>query len=153
VSLSTTITTWERIDKFYLSAVPVGVITLHEDSGTGTELARIGINQTVQRYYTFYFDPTPSAAITYDLDLEYAITDLAQNTDEPWLPTDFHDLLFYGGLMDELVKTDDTRFAWAERRWNQRLGDLNLHLARQAMETTPSGRTSRLGAWVDGGAF
>lgn len=153
VSLDATITSWIRIDKFYLASAAAGVVTLHQTSGSGTELARIGIGQTAQRYLAFYLDPTPSEALTYDVDAEFAITDLAQATDEPWLPSDFHDLLITGGMIEELLHTDDARLLVCERQWKTRLGELKLKLARQAMDTGLGTRTSRLGPWVPGDAF
>jgi hypothetical protein len=44
-SLDTTITTWIEITDWYLSTAAVGTVTLLEDSGAGTELARITIGQ------------------------------------------------------------------------------------------------------------
>jgi hypothetical protein len=153
VSVSATITTWERLDKVYLASAAVGVVTVHEDSGAGTELARIGSGQTSQRYYVIELDPTPSEALTYQVDASFAVTDLAQSTDEPWLPSDFHDLLIEGALRDELLHLSDERYPVADQRWRQRMSDLKLRLARQAVGAMPGRRTSRLGAWVSGDAF
>jgi hypothetical protein len=153
VSVSTAITTWERLDKVYLASAAAGVVTVHEDSGAGTELARIGIGQTSQRYYVIELDPTPSEALTYQVDASFAVTNLAQSTDEPWLPSDFHDLLIEGVLRDEWLHLSDERSSVAARRWQQRLADLKLRLARQAVGAMPGRRTSRLGAWVSGDAF
>src|SRR3990167_7936692 len=61
VSLNTAITNWILIDKFYLSAVGVGVITLHEDSGAGTELSRIAIGDMSGQFFSFLLYLTPSA--------------------------------------------------------------------------------------------
>ena len=148
VTLGATITSWEGLTDFYLSVAPVGVVTLHETSGSGTEIARIGIGQTRTRYYAFHLDPTPSDAITYYADALYAIRDLAQDTAEPPLPLDFHDLPFYGAVMDELMKAKDERFLWAERRWRERSTALDLRLARQSVGTAKTPGAQRLGAWT-----
>ena len=153
LTLSSAITSWVQITKFYLSTAAVGVVTLLEDSGTGTELARIGIGQTQNRYFSFYLDPTPSEALTFYFDALYQIPDLAQDTDEPFLPSDYHDLLVDGVLAEEFSKKDDTRARWFENRWNLRGAELRLRLARMALDESPAMRTSRLGSWVESGAF
>lgn len=153
LTLSSSITTWVEITKCYLASAAVGVVTLLEDSGTGTELARIGIGQTQQRYLAFYLDPTPSEVLTYYADALMAITDLAQDTDEPFLPHDFHDLLVDGALAEEFDKKDDTRSRRFEERWNLRGAELRLRLARMALDESPATSVSRLGPWVQAGGF
>ena len=64
VTLDSTITTWIRVDKFYLSAVGVGTITLHEDRGVGTELARIAIGFLQTKYWVFELAPQPAGVNT-----------------------------------------------------------------------------------------
>lgn len=152
VSLGATITTWIGIDKFYLSATPAGAVTLHEDSGVGTELARIGIGQTWQQYLGFHLDPTPSSAITYTVDALMNVTDFAQANDQPLLPQTFHDMLVYGGEMDEFVKTDDPRYQAAERNWVRRGGDLKLHVARLSTGMGMAEQRSSLGSWYPSGS-
>ena len=107
VTLSAAITNFIVITKFYLSAVGVGIITLHEDSGAGTELARIAIGDTRAQFYTLQLYTTPSAAITYTCDVLRAIPDMSNDTDEPLIPEDFHDLLIDMAEMRELTKQDD----------------------------------------------
>lgn len=153
VNLSSALTTGERVKKFYLSATCAGVVTLHEDSGSGTELARIGIGQTTQRYWVFYLHPQPSAVITYTADVTLPLTDLAQNTDEPRLPERFHYLLELGAAMDEYGKTDDARYRIMQEEYTDGMKDLTLWLARQGLATgreMPQGST--LGAWFPAGS-
>lgn len=154
VDVDTAITDWVRVTKVYLSAAAVGTITLHEDSGTGTELARIGIGQTSQRYCYLYLYPTPSSAITYTADVVQGITDLAQDTEEPRLPQDFHDLLVHGAMLREYEKTDDGRFTNAVQRFEQRKRDLMYWLAETAQSPVrvPGGGRSRLGPWYPAGS-
>lgn len=143
---------WVSIDKFYLSTAAVGMVTLHETSGSGTEIGRIIEGQTRQQYYGLELDPTPSAALTYNVDAILAISDLAQTTDEPLLPRDFHDALFWGAMVDELIKTDDQRLVVAEARWRERTSALQLRLARMTLDQGPSAGWSRLGAWTPAGS-
>lgn len=120
VSLDTGITTWIRVTKVYLASNAAGVVTLHEDSGSGTELARIGIGQKSTRYQGLQLYPTPSQAITYYVDGQFAITDLVQDTDTPLLPDDFHDLIGLGVRVKEYEKTDDKRIMLARQEFELR---------------------------------
>ena len=153
VNLSSSLTTAIRIRKVYLASAAVGVVTLHEDSGTGTELARIGVGQTKQRYWVFDLHPQPSGANTYVADVTLAITDLAQDTDEPRLPEDFHDLLVLGGALDELIKINDPRYAVVKSEYDERIADLKYAIARQsAGQSTSISEWSRLGAAFPAGS-
>lgn len=107
VTLASAITTFEVITKFYLSASAVGTVTLHEDSGAGTELARITIGKTRANYSAFLLYPTPAAAVTYYADVVRGIPDMSNDTDEPLIPEDFHDVLLDGAELRELKKQDD----------------------------------------------
>ncbi len=149
VNLASAISTWVRVTKFYLSAAPAGTVTLHEDSGTGTELAQIQIGGTMQQYYTLRLYPQPTSVITYTADVTLSITDLAQSTDEPRLPRDFHDLLIAGAMVKEYEKTDDPRLPVSMARYKERLGELHYWLAETASggATMPAAGHSRLGPW------
>jgi hypothetical protein len=147
VSLAALVTSAVRVKKFYLASAAAGVVTLHEDSGVGTELARIGIGQTSQRYYVFYLHPQPSSVITYSADVMIPVTDLAQDTDEPRLLEKFHDLLELGATMDELGKTDDSRYIVIKREYDDLMRDFRYWLACQGTPSTAAGEFSRLGAW------
>lgn len=107
VSLSTLITTFIQVDKFYLSAVAVGTVTLHEDSGAGTELARIAIGDASAKYASFLLYPTPSAVVTHYMDVTRRIADMANDFDEPLIDEDFHDLWLDVADLKELTKGDD----------------------------------------------
>lgn len=125
VSLNTAITNWILIDKCYLSAVGVGIVTLHEDSGSGTELSRIAIGDTFGSFLSFLLYPTPSAVVTYRVDITRTIPTLSNDTDEFWIHEDFHDVILDGAQMDELVKSDDrSRYELVANRWMQGKKDL-----------------------------
>jgi hypothetical protein len=124
VSLSTTITTWKQIDKFYLSAAAVGTVTLHEDASGGTELARIPIGAQYAEYSSLLLYPTPSAVVTYYADVTFGLTEMANDTDRPRVPEDFHDLILDIAELRELTKTDDhQRYAKQLRHIEQRKRD------------------------------
>ena len=157
VNVSSTISTWIRIDKCYLSAACVGTVTVLEDSGAGTELARITIGQTMTDYTGLAFYLTPAGVITYSIDIIRAITNFAAATDVPVLPEDFHDLLVLGPLMDEYQHLKDTRYALAATEYKERVGQLMYWLAETATGQ-PFGlarnwqRPSQLGSWFPAGS-
>lgn len=107
VSLSSSITSFIQITKFYLSSAAVGTVTLKEDSGSGTELSRIAIGDVRANFHQFQLYHTPSSAITYYADVLRSIPDMVRDADEPLIPEDFHDLLIDMAEMKELRKQDD----------------------------------------------
>ena len=118
VSLDTAITNFILIDKFYLSASTTGIVTLHEDSGTGTELSRIAIGDTHGKFLAFLLYLTPSAVVTYTVDIMRTIPTLSVDTDEFWIPEDFHDILLDGAELSEMRKADDaSRYAMVKEQW------------------------------------
>lgn len=148
--------TFTQIENVYLSAVGVGTITLHEDSGLGTELARIAIGQTMPKYWTVSLWPTPSSVVTLSMDYARELTDLANSTDEPLIPVDFHRLLVYGVCMDECLKTDDQRFAVFEREWTKAKDALLFWLhGRNSFRPggSPEAFGSNLGSWYPAGRW
>lgn len=158
VTLSSTITSWTLIDKFYLSEQAVGIITLHAVSGSGTELSRIAIGDTYAKYLSFYLYPTPSDAVTYSADVSRGIFDMANPLDEPLLPADFHDLLAIGARLDEYEHTDDVaRRRLAEVEWDEGFKDLTSWIvAHPSTSIDLNGPTmperSALGPWFPAGS-
>ena len=59
--------------------------------------------------FDLYLWQTPAAIITYTADVTSVLTALSSSSDVPVLPTDFHDLLFLGALVDEYRHLDDNR--------------------------------------------
>jgi hypothetical protein len=158
-SLSAAITTWIQVTKFYIALTAGGVttaagnVTLLEDSGIGTELARIPIGDAYASYRRIALAPCPSAAITYSLDFDRDATDLVQLTDEPIIPLRFHRLLGLGARMREYEKTTDSRYPQAQEEYLFGLKKLKFFLYSQTAGspnlrgsmTAP--RSSRLGGW------
>ena len=153
VTLSASVTSFVTLEDFYLSANAVGTVTLHEDSGAGTELARITIGQKRPRYYAFYLWPTPASAVTYYVDYRRELVDLSNTTDEPPLPTDFHPMLVdYGTLREWQHKHETERLIIASKRFTDRLSRLKYFTQTLSDEIPVSGRPqpvgrSRLGAY------
>lgn len=146
----------EQVTKFYLSAVGVGDIRLYDAAADGNLLATIPIGQTFARYYAFALAPTPASAITYYVDGERPLPDMANDTDQPPIPPRFHRLIVDGALWREWEKKDDSRAASAQRRFAQGVTDLRYFLTcppdfLPVMGTQVRER-SRLGAAYDDGA-
>lgn len=96
-----------EVTKFYLSAAAVGDVTLLEDSGAGTELAKIPIGRAFARYLAVEWDPIPGATATLYADVTRHIPDLVNDGDEPLLPDDFHFLVGLRARMKEYEVTND----------------------------------------------
>jgi len=158
VSISSAITDWVQVDKFYLSQAAVGTVTLHDDASGGTELSRIGIGDTYAKYLTFLLYPTPSDVTTYYMDITRSIEDMKNPLDEPLLPQDFHHLLAIGARLDEYESQDDSRRRTAEVEWDEGVKALTSWLVAHPAtsidlnaERGSVGR-SRLGAWYPAGS-
>lgn len=152
VSLASSITNFVQLTKCYLSAACAGIVTLQEDSGAGTELCRIAIGDTRAQFYSLMLENCPAAAITYYADVLRSIPDMSNDTDEPLLPDDFHDLLIDGAELRELRKQDDpTRWRLVKDAYETGVRDLKSFVTnhpdwRPSWDNGPS-QISTLGAW------
>lgn len=157
VSLGSAIADVIAVTKFYLSAAAVGTVTLHEDSGAGTELARIPIGQLFSRYQGVQLWPTPSAVATFYVDATRVIPDLANGTDEPLLPEDFHQMLVDDVLAREFLKKDQLeRRRAAQQDYAEREAALrNWVLYPPDFDATPDATEagSNLGGWYPSGRW
>jgi hypothetical protein len=144
---------YTRITKFDLSAVGAGAVTLHEDSGIGTQLAYIPIGYaSPPQAASVTLWRTPSAVATYRVDGQRVNSNLDHATDVPILPVDFHDLLVYGAMAREYEHMHDERAGVAHGRFDKRLREFKYYLAETA--TGDGGmfeKPSRLGAWFGTG--
>lgn len=99
---------------------------------------------------TFLLWPTPSAVITYTLDITSPITELSADADVPLLPDDFHDLLIDFAELQELTKQDDAQ-RWSIVRQRATKGEADLrswvvaHPDYRPFQTDHVGR-SRIGS-------
>lgn len=151
-SMDSSITSWLNITGFNISALAKGVVTLHEDSGTGAELARIAIGRSSARYTRIILYPTPSAAVTYHADVELLISALLCSNDEPVIPDDFQWLLPCGAMMREYAKREKhTNYAEEKARWRSGIGDLRMHLQRKSGVGDGAPRHSSLGSYYPAG--
>lgn len=104
LSIDPLTTSWTDALKVNLSSRARGDIVLYEDSGAGTELARIPAGRTASRYTKLQLYPTPTTAVTYYADVEVALTRLENEMDEPLLHEDYHWLLVSGATMRQMLK-------------------------------------------------
>ena len=153
LALSSAITDFIEVTKFYLSAAAVGTVTLLEDAEGGTVLATIPIGQTFSRYRRIALWPTPSVAITYQIDYERELPSMVNANDEPLLPVRFHPLLIEGALKREMTKKDDARVTLATREYERRLGQLKYWVATQMDGRLTMGRQTTERPSVLGGYF
>ncbi len=150
VDVNTAFTDWIEITKFYLSSPAVGTVTLLEDSGSGTELARIPIGGTFSRYQGLALHPTPAAAITYYVDSERPLPRMVNGSDEPPFPERFHRILIDGVLRREYEKKDKAEYARAEQRFERGVAQLRYFLTCPPDFLPSRGRDmerSRLGSY------
>jgi hypothetical protein len=118
-----TFTDYLELEKAYLSAVGVGVISFYDAAAAGNELARISIGQTSARYQTIQLWPTPQSAITYYIDCDRVVEDLVNATDTPQLPEPFHSVLVEAGCYEEWLRKSDVRASSALKAMEQGLND------------------------------
>ena len=136
---------------FYLSAVPVGEVTLHEDTGAGTELAKIGIDKTRARYTMLEIYPTPSSAVTLHADVDIFITNLVNGTDESVIPDEYCEVIVHGIRKREYQKREKEDLARAANADRQPWIRLLHHHAHRKGTSGQSGRRSQLGGYYPAG--
>lgn len=161
-SFGAAITTWIGITKFYIAltaggtTTAAGNVTLREDSGVGTELARIAIGQDYSRYRRIALAICPSSVLTYSVDFQRDVTDMSIATDEPVLPPRFHRVLGLGARMKEYEKEQDSRYPVARLDFQNGVKALKYFLFSQAVGSpnlrgTQAQQPSRLGGWYPAG--
>jgi hypothetical protein len=117
-----TVTTYERVVKFVISAVGVGTISLYDAAAAGNVLATIPIGLTSSTYQIIRLWPTAVAAENYLIDGQAKVTPLTADTDVPFLPDSFHDLLVTYGEMREAKRLVNTNtFAISLQEWTDAL--------------------------------
>lgn len=151
VQLGTASTVIEIV-KLTLRTAGAGTITIHEDSGAGTQLSSMLAGALSRQFWHVQLWPTPSSAITYRLDYTRVLQDLVVDTDIPLLPYDFHPLLGLGAQFDELVKMADDRSTLVFQHLSKQLDHLNAYVW-DIPDDTEGARParSRLGGWFAAG--
>jgi hypothetical protein len=108
------------IVRWELSAVAVGTVTLYDAATSGNVLARLPIGRTSVAYQSVRLWPTPAQAVTYTVDGQLGIPDLANATDVPMLPESFHDLLAtYARWKEARLRGDGDRAGMEEAAWRE----------------------------------
>lgn len=142
-------TDYVEIIKFELSAAAVGQVILYDAASNGNELARISVGKTYSRYLGVTLFPQPSAIITYSIDYTRNIPDLANPTDEPLLPEDFHWLLVRGATAREYDFQKDDRFSNIQGEYKAGVVDLRNFVQTDGADVIslrlPRPRFSQLG--------
>lgn len=105
-------TNTDMVIDFYLSAVATGDVSITEGSG-GIELAKVGIGKYRAKYCVLEFFPQTSAAITLYADVQWAVTDLVNATDEPLIPDEFQEAIIHKVRAREYNKREKTALAKA----------------------------------------
>lgn len=123
VNTTATVTDYIEVDRFYMATTnAVGYVSLYDAATSGNELARIPIGMGFARYLTVELWPVPTSAITLYVDYTRVIPEMTNTlgTDEPLLPTDFHDLITLGIRVKEYEFLDDSRIAVARADYERR---------------------------------
>lgn len=157
VAIGVTVRT-DHIDvtKFYLSAVAVGYVSLFDAAAAGNELARIEPGQTFARYLAVEWHPIQTADCTLYADVTRTVFDLSQDSDEPFLPPDFHEAIVSGAAMREYKLIDDSRYQSEKidyQRWQNSLRSFVLNDGDRiaSLRKTPV-RWSQLGSQYPSGS-
>lgn len=141
LTLSSSITTIVQVLDIYLSQAANGTVTLHEDSGAGTEIARITIDQSKVTRKQLALFPTPSDVRTMTVEGERDVTDLIQPNDEPILPPRFHPMIGIGIRKREFaLRGNSDRWMMEDRDWQAWRGDLRRFLDPTQGIVVPGGR-------------
>lgn len=88
-----TATDYVAVVELFLSVAAAGTVSLYNASSSGTELAQIPIGNTSTRYRGVRLWPTPTAAVSYNVDGQFSLPDLAQNSSVSRVPEEFEELL------------------------------------------------------------
>lgn len=96
---------------------------------------------------TIFLDSTPQSAYILSADVVINLSDLS-GSQQPPFPVDFHDILIWGGLADELYKMEKYDLAEKqEGKFEKRLGELRLFIAKSAYMDIYQGKSRRNGWW------
>ncbi len=138
------ISTWIKITKFYLTAAPIGTVSLYGDSGGTIPLAIIAPQNLTARYTRVELHPVPTGVVTYHVDVELHVNDMSIASDEPLVPEDFHWLLESGALLREYQKRQQVALVQLEeRRFVKGISDMRSFVRQTSGATANSRRPTR----------
>jgi hypothetical protein len=131
-----------RRDLAWLRTADPGLTTL------GTPECYIDRGRTSSGLLQVQFWPTPQDAYTYVLDYTAQIADMTEDTEEPLLPLDFHEVLSLGAQYHEWKRADDSRKDEVRADLEEGLKALNRWVWDLADSTSePAAGRSNLGGW------
>jgi hypothetical protein len=146
---------WDTANRRYLEPMSMAQYrqlspeAITDNQGTPTFWIWRGQTGGASPTYDLYLYQTPDAILTYTADITSVLTALSADADVPILPTDFHDLLFLGPLVDEYRHLDDNRLTVVERAYREREAQFKywLHESASGMTLVSSGiaQASQLG--------
>jgi hypothetical protein len=137
INISSTISTWLHVTKFYISGAASGNVTLHQTSGVGPELSRIVPGRSYPRYTLIHLSGTPAASQTYYADVMLHVEDMRNINDEPLMPEDFHWLLECGALKREYMRREKVaQWKVEDANWRQGVADLGAFIRRRGGVST-----------------
>lgn len=114
---------WEMSIDQYRSIEP------DTSANTGTPEAFIWLGTTAPSTQLIGLWPTPASAITYTAEILAVLTAIANDSNEPLLPLDFHEVLVDGAEALEMLRRNDERFAVFQQRYERRVKQLQYWLA------------------------
>lgn len=99
---------------------------------------------------TIMLDTIPASVYILNADVEVNLTDLSGSQVPPF-PQDFHDLLIWGGMADELYKMEKYDLSGIqEGKFEKRLSELRLFIAKSNALDIFQGRDRVNGFWLGG---
>lgn len=157
-------TDYTDITKLYLSAVAVGDVSIFDAAAAGNTLGVIPIGKLFSRYQLIQLYPVPASVITYTIEGQLRIFDLAQDVDEPLLPEDFHHLLgicaYYQDMRDVRKQLQAAKLVWEDDikpEMNKLLDFLintpDFIIVPQDWRSGPGTLGSNLGSWYPKGRW
>lgn len=97
---------------------------------------------------TIYIHPKPDAIYALQIDGMLTGTDMTADADVPAFPEDFHDVLEFGALSDELEKMEKYKMAEKyEKAYQERKRELRYFIAKSAYLEQSQGDQWWIGPW------
>lgn len=107
-------------------------------------IKRMGARQVIIVVDSF----TPEEDFTLHVE-GYDVTDVLADDAEPYIPSDFHDILVEGAMSDEYKKLEKTDLSRdSELRYTQRLSDLRMFIAKSAYLDIVQGKNKPSRLWL-----
>ena len=117
-------------------------VPVNDRSPRAWAVKRMGSNNV-----TITFDTAPTEPFTLKIE-GYDLADVLADDAEPHFPASYHDLLVEGAMADELKKMEKPQFAVdSEQRYQERLSDLKMFIARNAYMDMYQGKTKPNELW------